>query len=222
MKFLLEVDGPILDFEPAHFRAYRDAAAAVGWSTVDAATYRRLVRTKGRDAPILPGASPLKLKDFHARFEVLAEADDVVDLAAARPWAAAVLAALRKLGAVSFLTPGTNAAKRRAKLIADKLIFPAENIVSIETDPRKRAGQLRELCGGVRRCLVVAATDALIRAAREAELFCVGTACGTCAVPRLQAAGADTVYRDPTELVQSLQSGAADLIRAGLSPASLG
>jgi beta-phosphoglucomutase-like phosphatase (HAD superfamily) len=222
MKFLLEVDGPVLDFEPAHYRAYREAAAAVGWSAVDAATWRRLVRTKGRDSAMLPGATPLKLKDFYARFEVRAEADDIVDLAVAQPWAAEVLAALRKLGVVSFLTPGRNSIRRRAKLIAGMLIPAAENVVSVEADPRQRAGQLRELSGGVRRCLVVAATDALIRAAREAELFSVGTACGTCATPRLQAAGADTVYRNPTELVQSLQSGAADLIRAGLPPASLG
>ena len=68
---------------------------------------------------------------------------------------------------------------------------------------------------------MAAANDALIRAAGEADLFALGMTCGASGARRLFQAGAALVYRDLDQLVESLQTGAADMIEAGLLPAPL-
>ena len=62
MRFIIEYDGPIIDVRPVHYRAFRAVVGELGWSCLDEPTYWRLVRTKGQDANLLPGAKPVKTK----------------------------------------------------------------------------------------------------------------------------------------------------------------
>ncbi len=222
MLILLEVDGALLDVAPLRYRAYRETANAVGWSVLVQADYWRLVRTKSREAPILPGAPPSKIKDFHARCEVHVEAESIVNCAVVQPWADASLRVLRTHATLVFFTLGSNAAVRRAKLESFKLLLPRESVECLDPDPRRRPAQIKELSGSERRSLLVASTDSAIRAAGEAGIFSVGLSCGSCAMPRLHAAGADVVFKDLPGLLDTLEHGGEELVRAGLMPRPLG
>ena len=79
MKLIIEIEGALLDVVPTHYEAHRRVAAEVGWARLDRATFWRLTRTKGREANLLPGARPVKLKEYYARFEECVESDELVD-----------------------------------------------------------------------------------------------------------------------------------------------
>ena len=87
----------------------------------------------------------------------------------------------------------------------------------LDADPRRRPVELRVLAGNDRKAAVIASSDTLIRSADAAELFTIGLSTGLCTPVRLHRAGARIVYKSLEELVDSLQSGAEDLIKLGLS-----
>ena len=62
MQWIIEFDGIVIDVIPVHYQAHRQTAEAVGWSWLDMETFRRLTRTKGEEANLLPGAKPIKIK----------------------------------------------------------------------------------------------------------------------------------------------------------------
>ncbi|MEK6676488.1 MAG: hypothetical protein AABZ47_12655 [Planctomycetota bacterium] len=221
MKFLIECDGPIFDLAAGYGRIHRESAKAVGWSSLDTVTFWRLTRTKGKDAVLLPGAKPLKVKEYDEEFSKRVELDETVSTLTAQSWAQASMAALMKLGACHVLTLRTNVAARKLALERLGLARGVAGIEAISSDPRQRVGEIKKLAAGDRRSMVLAATDALVRSAREAEVFCVGISSGVCTPARLHQAGADAVYPSLTELAEWLNNDASDLIRAGLPPAAL-
>jgi phosphoglycolate phosphatase-like HAD superfamily hydrolase len=91
----------------------------------------------------------------------------------------------------------------------------------LDPDPRRRPAELKILAKASPRTIVVSASDALVRSAGSAELITVGISSGNCTGPRLHQAGASVVYKELAELVESLQTGARDLVQAGLLPRSL-
>lgn len=221
MRFIIEFDGPVCDTSAAHYAAHQAAAKDVGWSRLDQATFWRLTRTKGREADLLPGAREGKLTEYHAKFAELVESSELLEKASPEEAAAQHLRFLKGQGACVLVTIGRNLAARSAILERAGLRSFFADAQSLSDDPRRRPAELKALASGDRRTIVVAATDALIRSAGQAEIFTVGVPLGSCTEKRLHQAGAAIVYGDLGDLVASVQAGAADLVKAGLLPASL-
>lgn len=222
MRFIIEFDGPLFEVAAVHFFTHRAVAAEVGWSSLDEATFRRLIRTKGRDADVLSGATAAKVAEYNRCFAKQVESDSTV--AKCRPQAAVreAMSALALQGSCCCVTLGSNLSARRGLLDQYGIRGLFEGVEQVDPDPRRRPGQLQVLAAGDKRAIVVAATDSLIRAAGGAELFCVGLACGLCGLTRLYQAGPSVVCKTLGDLVSSLETGATDLIRAGLLPPPLG
>lgn len=222
MRFIIEVDGAVMDVEAAWYCAHCDVARAVGWSWLDSARFWRLIRKEGRGANVLPASKPHKLAEYQARFAERIESDEIIALFDMLEGAVEDLAELTRFGTLHFITTGRNVAARRKTFAKDRSILPTIEIAALDPDVRRRPGELKALARGDRRTLVVGAGDDVMRAAREAEILAVGVSCGPCIAGRLHQGGADVVYGGLDELVESLLNGAHDLIRAGLLPPRLG
>jgi phosphoglycolate phosphatase-like HAD superfamily hydrolase len=207
MRFLIDFDGPVFDVAPAYFAAHQAAAAAVGWSRLDQATFWRLTRTQGRDANVLPGAKPVKMTEYQVRFDAWIESDEAIASRQPRPEIDKALAALAACGLCSLVTLGSNLDARRSAIERHRLrrFFPRSE--RLDADPRRRPADLRKLGEGDPHTVVVAASDSLLRAAGEADLLTVGLACGACSVDRLHRAGADVVHKTLREFADSLPRG---------------
>lgn len=221
MRFLLEFDGGMFDGGAAWYQAHVEVAAAVGWSKLDKKTFRRVLRKEGWAGDFLHGAAPPKLADYHKQFAERLESPEIIGLC--RPWQgmAAMLAALSRYGSIRVITQGSNVAAREHALKRANLLDMADPVAMLNADPRRRGGELRILAENDERSIVAACSDSIIRAADAAELFTVGLSCGPCNAARLHQAGARIVYEDLKSLTDSLASGAADLVRAGMLPLSL-
>ncbi len=221
MTFIIEYDGPITDLRPVYYQVYGEVATEVGWSCLDEASYWRLIRTRGREAVVLPGARPVKLKTFWTRFDQRIEEDDVVARYGLQPGIEDALDTIVRHGRCCLVTAGSNITARRRLVEKMGLADQLTRMERLDNDPRRRPGELRTLGGEDRRILVVAGSDAVARSAGQAELLTVGISSGSCSVSRLRRAGADIVYSAISELAESLQGGAKDLIQAGLLPPSM-
>lgn len=221
MRFIIEFDGPVFDPAPVYYAAHQAAVAEVGWSRLDQATFWRLLRTKGRQADLLPGAKPVKIADYEKRFNAHLESDALVASYQPQPDTRDALLQLAHAGTCCLITMGSNVAGRRTVLEKHGLAGILEQFDGLEADPRLRPAELRRLGEADPRTLVVAASDALIRSAGEAGVLGVGIAVGPCSVARLHQAGAGVVYKALHELSASIRDGAADLVQAGLLPRSL-
>jgi phosphoglycolate phosphatase-like HAD superfamily hydrolase len=224
MNFIIDCDGPIIDVRPVHYRAFREVVAELGWSCLDEATYWRLVRAKGREANLLPGAKPGKHAQLHEQFARVVESPEIVG--AGEPHRGRkmneTIQALARHGRCAAITIGVNVETRRELLDRHRIGPLLERIERLNEDPRRRPAELTALSQGDRHTIVAAASDAIIRAAREANLFALGISTGPCSAARLHQAGADVVYDALDALPASLAKGAPDLIAAGLPPKSLG
>ena len=221
MRFIIEFDGPVFDPSSVYYAAHQAAAAAVGWSHLDQATFWRLLRTKGRQADLLPGAKPVKIAEYEKRFDAHLESDSLVASYQPQPDIRDTLAQLTRGGSCCLITLGSNVAGRRTVLEIHGLAGLFARFDGMEADPRRRPAELRRLCEADARSLVVAASDSLIRSAGEAGVVSVGIAAGPCSMARLHQAGASVVYKALHELSASIRDGAADLVQAGLLPRSL-
>ncbi len=222
MRFLIEFEGVLVDLAPVWYAAHVAVAGEVGWSALDQGMFWRLIRSQGRSAEVLRAAKPAKLSDYQVRFEQRIEADEALVACALHPEVAGALDRLSRLGECHMVTLGSNLAARREVLERRGLQGRFQRSEKLDPDPRRRPAELRVLAQGDSRTMLVAGTDALIRAGGGAELFTVGLSRGSCTAARLHQAGASVVYQDLAELEASLQTGGADLIRAGLLPPSLG
>lgn len=221
MRIIIEFDGPVFDPSSVYYAAHKAAAAEVGWSHLDQATFRRLLRTKGRQADLLPGAKPVKIAEYEKRFDAHLESDALLASYQPQPDIRDTLAQLTRGASCCLITLGSNVAGRRTVLEKHGLAGLFARFDRLEADPRRRPAQLRQLCEADPRSLLVAASDALIRSAGESGTLSVGIASGPCSIARLHQAGASVVYKALQELSASIRDGAADLVRAGLLPRSL-
>jgi len=220
LTLLIELDGLVLDVAAVHYRLHRSIAAAVGWSALDQATFWRLTRTKGREAVLLPGARPAKIKEYFTRFDEQLEGELAWDECLAHPAASNALTTCQRFGKCMGISLATNVAVRQKALNRTGLARHFGAVQSLSLDPRVRAGELHVLAVPKQGTIVVAATDAIIRAAGSAELVSVGIPTGTCTPARLHQAGADAAFGDLREFAQCLDSGAHELIQAGLPPSA--
>lgn len=221
MRFIIEIDGSVFDVRAVLFQAYCEAAGAVGWSHLREADYWRLTRTKGRDAVLLSGAKPAKLKAHQIEFDRIVESDPMVGGYKPHSDVRQTLARLRRYGPCLAVTTGSNIQERRRLLERAGLTECFDAAEALHPDPRRRPGELAVLAAGDRRTIVAASSDALARSASQTDLFTAGIASGACIAARLQQAGAGIVFPDLDGLVASLAGGGGDLIRAGLMPAPL-
>lgn len=222
MRFIVEFEGAVVDVRSVHYGLYRDVAAEIGWSRVDEATYWRLVRTKGSEADVLPGARPAKRAAYGTRFAERVEEAKAIAQCRAHDRIDRVIADLARHGSFDMVTLGANLSARRDWIAGTAWASLVGRMEKLSDDPRRRGAELSALSEGDPRTLVIAADESIIRAAGSAELFSVGVASGSCTPARLHQAGADIVLTGLAELADSLASGAQDLIRAGLLPLSLG
>ncbi len=216
----MEFDGPVADVAAMHFRAHQEAARAVGWSCLDERSFWRITRTKGRAADLLRGAKPTKLKQYFLQYDRQVEDDASVALAKLQDQAGNIVQALANYGAKCLLTLGSNK-PGRIQVLERAALADCGEFEQLNADPRRRPGELKVLGAGDPRCIVLAATDSVVRAAQEAGLFTVGISGGVCAAARLHQAGADVVYANLSGFLDSLASGADDMVRAGLLPLPL-
>jgi len=221
VRLIIEFDGPVFDPSSVYYAAHQAAAADVGWSRLDQATFWRLLRTKGRQAALLPGAKPVKIAEYEKRFDTHLESDAVLASYPLQPDIRDVSVQLARLGACSLITLGSNLSGRRMALEKHGLAGIFALFDRLGADSRRRPAELRQLCEADSRSLVVAASDSLIRSAGEAGVVSVGVAAGPCSMARLHQAGAGVVYKTLHELSASISNGAADLVQAGLLPRSL-
>lgn len=221
MRFLIELDGAVLDVQSAWYTMHVAAAKEVGWSTLDRRSYWRELRKAGDQSVVLRGAKPAKVASYNRAFARLVESDAAI--AAMRPHDSVeeVLHALGNFGECVAITLGLNDAGRRQHLDKIGLTPCFIRAERLSDDPRRRPGELKVLAEKEPRTLVVASTDALVRAGGAADFITVGVSCGGCVAERLHQAGASVVYRTLEGLLESVKAGAADLIQAGLLPAPL-
>ncbi len=221
MRILIELEGVIFDVATAYHAAHREAATALGWSSLDQPTHWRILRKEGPTGNFLPGAKPLKLTQYQTRFAQVVERDEVIDRITPQGDIAVALEELFRFGSCTGVTLGSNIAAREqamARIGLSRLLTGAH---ALDPDPRRRPTQLKSLAGGDAGAMVVGSTDVLLRSASAAELFLVGVSSGPCIAARLHQAGATIVYPTLGNLFESLRSGATDLIRAGLRPLAL-
>lgn len=221
VNIILEFDGVIADQQEAWYAAHAAATQAVGWSKLDSATFWRLIRTKGRQADLLPAAKPAKLAEYWTKFDQLVESDEWVGKLTVDENCNATLMALARHGELRVVTLGTNIEARQKLLAKHGLARFFKQFEKLDPDPRRRPTELKLLAKARARTIVVGASDALVRSAGLAELVSVGSSTGSCTGPRLHQAGASVVYKELVELAQSLQTGGRDLVQAGLLPRSL-
>ena len=221
MNIIIEFDGVIADQQSAWYAAHVAATEAVGWSRLDTATFWRLIRTKGRQADLLPAAKPTKLAEYWAKFDQLIETDEFLGKLTLDEDCGGTITALVKHADLRLVTLGANLDARQQFLSQHGLMRFFKQFEKLDADPRRRPAELKLLGKGAPRTVVVASSDTLARSASSAELVCVGISTGSCTGPRLHQAGAGVVYKELGELAQSLNTGAHDLIRAGLLPRSL-
>lgn len=218
MRFLIELDGPVLDIAPVMYAAHRIATAEVGWSTLDQATFWRLTRTGGSEANLLPGARPAKTSAYAARFAEVVEQDEVIATATAQPGVADDLRGLASLGPLVGLTLGSNLEARRQVLHRTGLKHSWQRIEVLSADPRRRPAELLVLAESDPSAIVLSASDALLRSGDAAGVFGVGLSCGSCTAARLHRAGARLVFQGLTQFLNELRAGGPELVRHGLRP----
>ena len=222
MLILIEWDGVLTDVMAGYHRAHQAAAAKVGWSALDAIRFRAALRKQGMDAHVLPGAPPLKVKQYREAFVAALESDEVLRTTTLLDTAPLALRAMSRHSALAWVTLGGNMSARQDVVQRSPVAALFKPGTAMDNDPRRRPAQLRVLAGGEKRVIVAAASEPLIRAAGSAEIIAVGFSTGATSTARLQQAGADVVYGSLDELAVTLSRGAPDLVQAGLLPLPLG
>lgn len=222
MRFLIELDGAVLDVQSAWYDMHVAAAKQVGWSTLDRRSYWRELRKAGDQSVLLRGARPAKVASYTQAFARLVESEPAIEAMHPHDSVEEVLRGLGDFGKCVAITLGLNYAGRRRQLDRIGLTPCFVRSERLSDDPRRRPGELKVLAEQEPRTLVVASNDALIRAGAAADFVTVGVSCGGCVAERLHQAGASVVYHTLEGLLESVKSGATDLIQAGLLPAPLG
>lgn len=221
MRFIIELDGLVLDLVPTSHARHCAVAGELGWSSLDLATFRRITRKDGQRANILPGAKANKVAAYHSRYAEQIETDAAVAAHPPQPDMEAVLAALGRHGVCSGITLGANLSARRRWVEQQGFGTKLVEIQALDADPRRRPGALKILAEGDKRAIVIASGEGVLRAAGSAELFALGIDTGLVSKKRLFQAGAAVVYSGFCDLIDSLQKGCPDLVQAGLLPKTM-
>ncbi|MHC5109765.1 MAG: hypothetical protein ACYTHJ_07805 [Planctomycetota bacterium] len=221
MKFLIEFEGVLSDVGRMTYTAHSLAAESVGWSRLDQASFWRMLRTKGLDAPFLPGAKPMKLKNYQEAYiealkspKALSKISLVNDLGES-------IRKMERVGACSVVSLASEVETGNRLLGACQLPGVEFDVTPLDAEILARTEQLNSMVGSERRGVLVASTDTLLRTASGTDLFAVGVSFGTCSVKRLQQAGAALTFRHLDEFADCVASGGKELLEAGMLPFSV-
>ncbi len=208
MKVLVDVDGPLLDVQPAYWHAYQQAVARLGLARIHPATFWRLVRSAAAESVLLRESKPRHWRAFQEAFAALLDTEECVGRMVPWPEAARLMSVRPRL-ALQLLTLHSNADARQQVL--QRIGSFGDPIVSLPSDPEERVRRLLELADREERSLVLAGHDRLVRAACDAGLPCVGITNGPRTAKCLTQAGASQCFGDLESLLTRLQDGVDSL-----------
>ncbi len=224
MRFIIELYGAIFDIQDTHYAAYQKAVADVGWSCLDQVTFWRLWRKHGLEAALLTGARPMKIKQFWTTFQAHITSPESFSSLVLREDASRSISSLQRFGLCVSVTTGNHGSldKQKRCIAASDLVNGFVSCHCLPGEPQQRSSMLAEIAAGDARSIVIASSDMVVRAGSHTQLFVIGLPIGCCHASRLHRSGADIVYQSFDEIITSLEKGAADMIKAGIKPASLG
>ncbi len=208
MKLLVDVDGPLLDVQPAYWHAYQQAVSELGLARIDPSTFWRLVRSAASESVLLRNSKPRHWKVFQERLAALLDADECVVRMVPQPGAVRLTSARPRL-TLQLLTLHANGPARQ-QVLCQIGSFGAP-IVSLAGPAEDRVRRLLGLAAGQERSLVVAGHDRLVRTACDAGMPCVGVANGPRTAKCLTQAGASRTFADLESLLERLRGGADSL-----------
>jgi phosphoglycolate phosphatase-like HAD superfamily hydrolase len=218
LLIVLELEGAVIDVEPAHWSAYSEAAGALGLPRTDRAEFWRIVRTGKPLAAALKGAKPKQLIEFEARYQELVESDEAIAQCVPQPEMEIILPKLNRLAGVALVTVGKNRAAKQKFLDDHRLSTHFIRMTGLSARLDARIDQLKELKLENPRCVVAAATDVVCRCASRAGMLVVGMNAAGATAQRLTQAGAQMSFADLSALTNEVECGASNLIRLGLLP----
>ncbi|MBN1512577.1 MAG: HAD family hydrolase [Phycisphaerae bacterium] len=208
MKLLVDVDGPLLDVQPAYWHAYQQAVSELGLARIDPATFWRLVRSAAAEGMLLRNSKPRHWKVFQERLAALLDMDEYVARMVPQPGAARLTSTRPRL-ALQVVTLHDNASARQQ--ILSQIGSLGAPIVSLAGPAEDRVRRLLGLADRQERSLVLAGHDRLVRAACDAGLPCVGIANGPRTAKCLTQAGASQTFPDLETLLERLRGGPGGL-----------
>lgn len=218
VRFIIDLDGPVLGVEPQYFRAYTETATAAGYRPAAREAFWRVIREGSQFDRLASGAKPDEVRRFRTAFQEALESDESIKECDAQPGVGAVLARLKRAGSLVLVTMGTNRGARQRLLDSLDLAVHFMTMRCLAAEPARRVAQLRDLAEGDRRVVVACASEPLARAAHDAGMVPVAVVNGPVTDGRLTRAGAQLVYPNLGALADEVESGGERLIHAGLLP----
>ncbi len=219
MKILIEMDGPLVNVEPRYYAVHRQVMESLGLPKLDRAMFWRLVRRVAPTSELVLGGREKHFQAYKQAMIERLEADEVLELDEAQPEADGAMRALRSLGEPVLVTMRLNRPGGQAVLNRLGLSEFFLRLCGLSQSQQRRTDQLTELAGENRRVVVVAASEPVILAAREADLPVVGISNGPRTPQQLRRAGTDVVFTDLDAFAVALAGGSDEIRRAGVLPA---
>jgi len=218
VKFIIDLDGPVLDPRKRLLRAYVGVTGTVGRQALAENVAYRLIRSGVPDGQLLRGAKPDELREFRRLFDEAAEQDENITLCEEQAHVGEALTRLKKTGELILVTTGSNRFARQ--LVLDKLDLSIHfsRMLALSPEANLRVSQLGELADGDDRVVVACASETLARSAHQAHMLPVAIANGACDDIRMTRVGAQLVFADLGELANDVEGGSSKLIQAGLLP----
>ncbi len=216
MLVIVELDGPVIEVEPAYWAAYSVGVNSTGLARTDRRTYWRSVRKGEPDEKTILGAKPRHVAKYRASFEDAIESDACLDQSRGQ---LDVAQALRRLGLRARclgVARTRNKAARLRVLEREGLAKMFDDVVALSDSLDERSTELRSLIGGAHRVVVAASGVDVARAASVAEMFVVGVANGCCTGRRLMQMGTQISYADLDEFAEDIETGCERLVKLGL------
>ncbi|GIK15746.1 MAG: hypothetical protein BroJett003_07100 [Planctomycetota bacterium] len=218
MRLILEMDGPVVDVEPAVWAAYTAAAGEAGVPRLDRAEFWRRFRFGEPAGRWVPGAAASKVPEFVRRFEARCESDECLELCAAQAETTTALIGLKRRAELVLVTIGSNKAARQRVLDREKLSEFFTRMLGLPGQPHLRAAPLRELHLMEGKTLICAASPALVQAAAGTGIPAVGIGQGIATAKRLMQAGASATFLTLAALEEDFDQGCPVLSAAHLVP----
>ncbi len=221
MRFIIELDGAVVDIRQRYYQAHRLAQNELGLASRTPDEFWRLFRKGAPPIEIVRPHRIAQVDDYARRFAELIVRDDLLALDRPQADAATSLAALGALGICCLVVRRPRRAAVQELLDRHELWRFFRTMRMMPPEQERRAMQFAELAQGDGRALAIVASDSMALSARQAGLITIGVAAGACTPKRLQQAGADLNVASLSELVEIIRDPPDSLIRAGFRPNTL-
>ncbi len=219
MQFLVELHGVILHIRDRYVQAHRRAQAALGLPRRNPDEFWRLFRKGAALEEIVRPTRSGQLKEYARLFDAAISDPDLAAEDTPHPDAAAHLSYLASLGTCHLIVwSEVDRDTTQALLDRHELWRFFRTLKRLSPDRSLRISQLTEQVAESEQTIILASSEALVRAAREAGAMVLGVAGGPATPQRLRRSGADLVFRDLAEATDALRAPMEDLIRAGYRP----